>query len=296
MARRWWRTGVVEIRYAASPSSLARAAARYVPELRGLRRRPRTGRDPGPGARPATARLSTTSSFPRPAQTLHVRNAPSPAATSSLAIAAHVVDRASEWLRPRPPLTYTAACASWSPATTATSAACSCPMLLDAGHEVVGLDTYLYEGCDFGDERVRARCPRSARTSATWSPSDLEGFDAVLHLAALSNDPIGRPEPRLHVRDQPPRLRDASPRRPSDAGVAALRVRLLVQPLRRRGPGLARRDGRVQPRDRRTASRRCCPSATSPRSPTTTSARSSCATRPRTGSRPAIAATWSSTT
>ena len=63
------------------------------------------------------------------------------------------------------------------------------PALQEAGHEVVGLDTFYYRGCDFGDgsefEPVRALDVRDVR------PADLEGFDAVVHLAALSNDPLG---------------------------------------------------------------------------------------------------------
>jgi nucleoside-diphosphate-sugar epimerase len=63
------------------------------------------------------------------------------------------------------------------------------PMLRDAGHDVVGLDTFYYRGCDFGpDEELRPALERDIRDV---SPSELEGFDAVVHLAALSNDPIG---------------------------------------------------------------------------------------------------------
>ena len=57
------------------------------------------------------------------------------------------------------------------------------PMLLAAGHEVVGLDSDLFEHCTFGDGL--GRCPRSGGTSGTWRRRDLEGFDAVVHLAAL---------------------------------------------------------------------------------------------------------------
>ena len=39
------------------------------------------------------------------------------------------------------------------------------PLLANAGHDVVGLDTYLYDGCDFGAD-LRWRCPRSVRMSA----------------------------------------------------------------------------------------------------------------------------------
>src|SRR5215467_148526 len=63
------------------------------------------------------------------------------------------------------------------------------PMLRCAGHEVVGFDTDLFEGCEFGDglENI-VEIRKDIRDLAA---SDLEGFDAVIHLAALSNDPLG---------------------------------------------------------------------------------------------------------
>ncbi len=64
------------------------------------------------------------------------------------------------------------------------------PTLLDAGHEVVGLDTDLYGDCPFG----HASEPDIASIRADIrdvSIDDLTGFDAVVHLAALSNDPLG---------------------------------------------------------------------------------------------------------
>jgi nucleoside-diphosphate-sugar epimerase len=64
------------------------------------------------------------------------------------------------------------------------------PLLTEAGHEVVGLDTYLYEGCAFGEDRTPA-VPAIRRDIRDVGASDLEGFDAVVHLAALSNDPVG---------------------------------------------------------------------------------------------------------
>ncbi len=64
------------------------------------------------------------------------------------------------------------------------------PLLLDAGHDVVGLDTYLYEGCDFGEDSVPA-VPVIRKDVRDVVAADLDGFEAVLHLAALSNDPIG---------------------------------------------------------------------------------------------------------
>src|SRR6185369_243190 len=62
------------------------------------------------------------------------------------------------------------------------------PMFLKAGHEVVGLDTHLYRYCTFGAEPVAI--PEIVRDLRDVEASDLEGFDAVVHLAALSNDPL----------------------------------------------------------------------------------------------------------
>lgn len=67
------------------------------------------------------------------------------------------------------------------------------PFLQDAGHEVVGLDTYLYEGCTFGDEVPDPKAIRMDLRDV--DPSVLRGFDAVIHLAALCNDPLGNQNP-----------------------------------------------------------------------------------------------------
>jgi nucleoside-diphosphate-sugar epimerase len=58
-----------------------------------------------------------------------------------------------------------------------------------AGHEVVGLDTDLYEGADFG--AGFPKIPEVRKDIRNLTTADLEGFDAVFHLAALSNDPLG---------------------------------------------------------------------------------------------------------
>jgi len=63
------------------------------------------------------------------------------------------------------------------------------PMLQAAGHDVVGLDNYLYEACTFGEAPVDPPALRMDVRDVT--AAELEGFDAVLHLAAISNDPVG---------------------------------------------------------------------------------------------------------
>ena len=64
------------------------------------------------------------------------------------------------------------------------------PVLRAAGHEVDGLDLGLYEGCDLGPgpEDIGVRAVLDIRDS---DPGDLTGYDAVVCLAALSNDPLG---------------------------------------------------------------------------------------------------------
>ena len=67
--------------------------------------------------------------------------------------------------------------------------AVAAPLLLAAGHEVVGLDTDLFAGCDFGGPPQTI--PELIKDIRHLTRKDLEGFDAVFHLAALSNDPLG---------------------------------------------------------------------------------------------------------
>jgi len=67
--------------------------------------------------------------------------------------------------------------------------AVAAPILRSAGHEVVGLDADLFAGCDFGEVAQKAWGIRKDIRDLT--KTDLEGFDAVVHLAALSNDPLG---------------------------------------------------------------------------------------------------------
>ena len=95
MARKWWRTGAREMHHAARRPAMVLDAARYIPDLKledvtagpaGVRAQA-VGRD---GALIDDFVVTSTR------RTLHVRNAPSPAATSSLALARLIVDRAEE--------------------------------------------------------------------------------------------------------------------------------------------------------------------------------------------------------
>jgi nucleoside-diphosphate-sugar epimerase len=62
-------------------------------------------------------------------------------------------------------------------------------VLSRAGHDVTGLDTFLYDGCNFGDDGLTV--PVLCKDVRDVFAADLRGFDAVIHLAALSNDPLG---------------------------------------------------------------------------------------------------------
>jgi nucleoside-diphosphate-sugar epimerase len=68
------------------------------------------------------------------------------------------------------------------------------PFLRAAGHEVSGFDLGLYEGCDLGPalDDISAGPPRDMRDA---EPGQLADFDAVICLAALSNDPLGHLNP-----------------------------------------------------------------------------------------------------
>ena len=69
------------------------------------------------------------------------------------------------------------------------------PRLMTAGHEVVGLDATLYEGCTFGNEPDAVATMRMDVRDV--EVVDLIGFDAVMHLAAISNDPLGNLNPQV---------------------------------------------------------------------------------------------------
>lgn len=69
------------------------------------------------------------------------------------------------------------------------------PVLQEAGHDVVGLDSGLFAQCLLGPEPLEPPAFRVDLRDVTTA--QLEGFDAVVHLAALSNDPLGALAPEI---------------------------------------------------------------------------------------------------
>ncbi len=70
------------------------------------------------------------------------------------------------------------------------------PMLLKAGHEIVGIDSNLFRDCTFNESDI-VEVPSLTKDVRDVAVSDLRGFDAVIHLANLSNDPLGNLDPDL---------------------------------------------------------------------------------------------------
>jgi nucleoside-diphosphate-sugar epimerase len=68
-------------------------------------------------------------------------------------------------------------------------------MLTAAGHDAVGLDTNLFAGSDCG--APAPQIPEICKDIRNVTIADLEGFDAIIHLAALSNDPLSNLDPTL---------------------------------------------------------------------------------------------------
>ena len=71
------------------------------------------------------------------------------------------------------------------------------PMLVSAGHEVTGLDSDIYSQCTYSAGGTILEVPTIWKDVRDVEVADLVGFDAVLHLAALSNDPLGNLRPEL---------------------------------------------------------------------------------------------------
>ena len=68
-------------------------------------------------------------------------------------------------------------------------------VLKQEGHAVVGCDLKLFEGCNW--EPMVAPDVELARDVRTVEAKDLDGCDCVMHLAAISNDPMGDLDPKI---------------------------------------------------------------------------------------------------
>ena len=101
------------------------------------------------------------------------------------------------------------------------------PRFEQAGHEIFGIDSDLFAACTFGPD-----VPEVAGTRMDVrdiESEDLVGFDAVVHLAAVCNDPVGNLNPQ-GTYDQPSRVR-AGRREGQAGGGLAVPLLILVQPL-----------------------------------------------------------------
>src|SRR5262252_8153100 len=71
------------------------------------------------------------------------------------------------------------------------------PVLLQSGHEVAGCDSDLYERCTYEGGGKILEIPSIRKDVRDVVVSDLSGFDAIIHLAALSNDPLSDLTPEI---------------------------------------------------------------------------------------------------
>ena len=62
-------------------------------------------------------------------------------------------------------------------------------MLTERGHDVTGLDSDLFRDCTFGEETPQTALIRKDVRDTVLE--DVAGYEAVIHLAGLSNDPLG---------------------------------------------------------------------------------------------------------
>ena len=91
------------------------------------------------------------------------------------------------------------------------------PLLIDAGHTVSGIDTGLFDDCVFGAEATSV--PTLRKDVRDVSPDDIRGHDALMHLAAISNDPLG---------DLLSRIRNAQMRNKSKVSTPGSKMRARV--------------------------------------------------------------------
>ena len=164
------------------------------------------------------------------------------------------------------------------------------PMLDAAGHEVVGLDHDLYERCTFAPGGKMPQVTTILKDIRDVEVSDLLGFDAVLHLAALSNDPLGDFRPAItNSINYEATMRLA--RAAKAAGVQRFVFSSSCSNYGASGPDFIDETGTFNPitpyGESKVNARGAWPSW-----PMAVSVRPSCAARPRMASAPASASTW----
>ncbi len=70
------------------------------------------------------------------------------------------------------------------------------PKLVSRGHEVKGYDCDFYKNCTFGNYKIN-HIETLNKDVRDVELKDVKGYDAIIHLAALSNDPLGNINPEL---------------------------------------------------------------------------------------------------
>lgn len=118
------------------------------------------------------------------------------------------------------------------------------PVLQAAGHQVVGLDTGYFADCVLGP--VPAEVPQLAVDLREVTPDQLAGFDAVVHLAALSNDPLGALDPEITF-DINHRASVRLARLAKDAGVSRFLYASTCSVYGAAGDGLVDEDAPLRP-------------------------------------------------
>ncbi|MFW6122274.1 MAG: NAD-dependent epimerase/dehydratase family protein, partial [Petrotogales bacterium] len=71
------------------------------------------------------------------------------------------------------------------------------PMLAEEGYEIIGLDSDLYKECTFGERKKIKKIPEINKDIRNIRAFDIDGFEAIIHLAGFSNDPLGDLNPKL---------------------------------------------------------------------------------------------------
>ena len=71
------------------------------------------------------------------------------------------------------------------------------PLLLERGHDVYGYDAHLYKDASFDDNSAETSIPFLHKDIRDAVIDDVIGYDAIIHLAGLSNDPLGYLNPTL---------------------------------------------------------------------------------------------------